>query len=249
MTASSTVAARAADSPTRPEPITFGSSPGTSEISRASASRPPRWLSRRPPLSSERRLRIEFNASMSRPLASAQVFSCCKSCKLVPGGSTSTRLELPPEMRNRMRRSDGSDANRSSNRAPAASVFWSGTGWPATSCSTCAWESSSAGKWPALEMTNACAASDCQRVDRTECHRGCGFADGNDLPRIARWHVGQRFADSPTTVYSGKRLLPDTEQQRVPVIHGTARIRRRGESGRSNGAYSAQGATALSSAA
>ena len=93
--------ARPRRAPNNPEPITSGSSPGTSEMNSASA----RALAEQPrdaaALERERRARSAFSVAMSQPAASPRALSArSSSSDDTVDADASTRLELPPETRN-----------------------------------------------------------------------------------------------------------------------------------------------------
>ena len=138
-----------------PEPMTAGSSPRTSEISRASTSSPVRAVSRRPPLIRDRRLRTALIWWMSRPEASSQRLTRCRVSRSTPATGASTRLEVPPEIRNSTRSPRGMAWTKSSSASPALRLAASGTGCPASRQRTRGSPSRDGTRCPYLVMTRA----------------------------------------------------------------------------------------------
>src|SRR5437762_1934714 len=112
-----------------PEPMTRGSSSGTSEMNSARAGRPRSLPASRPPLMRDNAARRRFNSPMASPSAKARRVSASRSGSVTPASGTSTRLEAPPEMRNSGSTSPGRLSTHASSRPPAASERSSGTGW------------------------------------------------------------------------------------------------------------------------
>ncbi len=92
-----------------PEPITAGSSPGTSEITSVTTLAGCAAAARRPPLIAERCLRTTFIWPMSAPEASRARLSACLSSRLMPGAGRLSRAEAPPEIRHSTRSSAPAD--------------------------------------------------------------------------------------------------------------------------------------------
>src|SRR5437899_2444950 len=115
--------------PMSPEPMTRGSSSGTSEMNSARAGRPRSLPASRPPLMRDSAARRRFNSPMASPSAKARRVSASRSGSVTPASGTSTRLEAPPEMRNSGSTSPGRLSTHASSRPPAASERSSGTGW------------------------------------------------------------------------------------------------------------------------
>src|SRR5437667_66505 len=112
-----------------PEPMTRGSSSGTSEMNSGRAGRPRSRAASRPPLMRDSAARRRFNSPMASPSAKARRVSASRSGSVTPASGTSTRLEAPPEMRNSGSTSPGRLSTHASSRPPAASERSSGTGW------------------------------------------------------------------------------------------------------------------------
>ena len=89
-----------ASRPNNPEPMTSGSSPGTSEMNNASARRSPSSRAMPPPLMRDSPARSPFSVAMSQPQARPLTLSARRSSSETPSRSASTRLELPPDTRN-----------------------------------------------------------------------------------------------------------------------------------------------------
>ena len=125
----STWSAPAGAGPRRPEPITAGSSPGTSEMNSARAARPCKLRGQPPALDARQRgaARIELadGDALRQPRADS---ARCEVAERHARRSTSTRLEAPPEIRNSGSHAGGSSCDPRSRRAPAASERSSGSG-------------------------------------------------------------------------------------------------------------------------
>src|SRR5688572_4239607 len=112
----------------RPEPITAGSSPGTSEIVSASPGRGAASAASPPPFKHDRRLRTALIEAMPSPEPSSQPFTRCNSSSVIPGDGTSTKLEAPPEISQSMRALRGRSWTNSTTARPALRLRASGCG-------------------------------------------------------------------------------------------------------------------------
>ena len=82
-----------------PEPITPGSSLGTSEISHDSTRAGCAAIASRPPLMAERCFRTVFISPMWAPDFSSARLTSCLSASVRPGAGRASRAEAPPEIR------------------------------------------------------------------------------------------------------------------------------------------------------
>ena len=82
-----------------PEPITPGSSLGTSEISHDSTRAGCAAIASRPPLMAERCFRTVFISPMLAPDFSSARLTSCLSASVRPGAGRASRAEAPPEIR------------------------------------------------------------------------------------------------------------------------------------------------------
>src|SRR5262249_45192860 len=85
--------------PMSPEPMTRGSSCGTSDTNNASAARPESRAAKRPPLMRESAARRALSSPIGMPEENESRVSAARSSRVAPSAGTSTRLEAPPEMR------------------------------------------------------------------------------------------------------------------------------------------------------
>ena len=88
-----------------PEPITPGSSLGTSEISHDSTRAGWAAMARRPPLMAERCFRTVFISTMLAPDFSSARLTACLSARVRPGAGSASSAEAPPEIRQSTRSS------------------------------------------------------------------------------------------------------------------------------------------------
>ena len=82
-----------------PEPITPGSSLGTSEISQLSTRAGCAAIARRPPLIADRCFRTVFISTMLAPERSKARLTSCLSARDRPGAGRASSAEAPPEIR------------------------------------------------------------------------------------------------------------------------------------------------------
>jgi glycerate-2-kinase len=113
-----------------PEPMTAGSSRGTSEIISARHGRSPNRLASCPPLSCESRARTALIAPIGSPEPSSQAFARARSSRSMPGARTSARLDAPPEIRNNSSSSAGVASTARSTAVPAVRLAAFGMGCP-----------------------------------------------------------------------------------------------------------------------
>ena len=118
-----------------PEPITAGSSPGTSEIRRLTTRAGWQAAPRRPPLMAERCLRTQLISSMAAPERSSAPVIACLSASSIPGAGRVSSAEPPPEMRQSARSSAPRPSARERMRAAASRPPASGTGCAASTTS------------------------------------------------------------------------------------------------------------------
>ena len=88
-----------------PEPITAGSSPGTSEIRRLTTRAGCAAAAKRPPLIAERCFRTAFIWVMSAPEASSARLTACLSSSVRPSAGSASSADAPPEIRHSTRSS------------------------------------------------------------------------------------------------------------------------------------------------
>ena len=88
-----------------PEPMTPGSSFGTSEISHESTRAGWAAIARRPPLMAERCFRTVFISTMLAPDLSSARLTSCLSFRVRPGAGSASKAEAPPEIRQSRRSS------------------------------------------------------------------------------------------------------------------------------------------------
>src|SRR5262250_1867365 len=103
-----------------PEPMTRGSSCGTSDTNNASAARPESRAARRPPLMRESAARRALSSPIAMPEENESRVSAARSSRVTPSAGTSTRLEAPPEMKKSGDTPGGSSSTQPSKRAPAS---------------------------------------------------------------------------------------------------------------------------------
>ncbi len=118
-----------------PEPMTAGSSPGTSEITRVTSRAGWAAAARRPPLIAERCLRRQFISPIAAPEASSALFTACLSASVRPGAGSESRAEAPPDIRQSTRSSAPAPSASARMRRAAASPAASGTGCEASTTS------------------------------------------------------------------------------------------------------------------
>ena len=118
-----------------PEPITPGSSLGTSEISQDSTRAGCAAIASRPPLIAERCLRTVFISPIWAPDFSSARLTSCLSASVRPGAGRASRAEAPPEIRHSTRSSAERPFTFSRMRPAAARPFSSGTGCAASTIS------------------------------------------------------------------------------------------------------------------
>ena len=95
-----------------PEPITAGSSPGTSEIRRLTRRAGWQAAPSRPPLMAERCLRTALISPMAAPERSSAPVTACLSASAIPGAGRVSSAEPPPEMRQSARSSAPSPSDQ-----------------------------------------------------------------------------------------------------------------------------------------
>ena len=118
-----------------PEPITEGSSPGTSEIIKVRSCAGLAASARRPPLMAERCLRTVFISPMGAPLRRRARLMACLSAREMPSAGSDRSEEAPPDIRQSTRSSAERPCTMCSMRVAAAWPASSGTGWPASTTS------------------------------------------------------------------------------------------------------------------
>src|SRR5271166_3130028 len=82
-----------------PDAITLGSSPGTSEISKATTRAGAAAAANLPPLIADRCLRTQFISEIAAPLFSKALLIPCLSARVMPGAGKDKSAEPPPEIR------------------------------------------------------------------------------------------------------------------------------------------------------
>ena len=120
-----------------PEPMTEGSSPGTSEMTKVTTRAGAAAAASLPPLMAERCLRTQFISVIVAPDLSSARLTCCLSAKVRPGAASASSAEAPPEIRQSTRSSAVSPPTAARMRAAAAAPAASGTGWEASMTSIC----------------------------------------------------------------------------------------------------------------
>ena len=119
-----------------PEPITAGSSPGTSEMAMVATLAGKACRASRPPLMRERCLRTVLISPMWAPERNSARVTACLSAKVMPAAGAIQLAEAPPDISTRTRSSVSAASANSSARSAAASPAASGIGWPASTIST-----------------------------------------------------------------------------------------------------------------
>ena len=109
-----------------PEPITAGSSPGTSLIARVTTRAGAAAAARRPPLIADRCFRTAFISVMLAPQASSARLTACLSASVRPGAGAASRAEAPPDISAMTRSSSVRFWTRSSSRLRAAFAVFVG---------------------------------------------------------------------------------------------------------------------------
>ena len=118
-----------------PEPITAGSSPGTSEIRRLTRRAGWQAVPSRPPLMAERCLRTALISPIAAPERSSAPVTACLSASAIPGAGRVSSAEPPPETRQSARSSAPSPSAMARMRAAASRPPASGTGCAASTTS------------------------------------------------------------------------------------------------------------------
>ncbi|MBV6424656.1 MAG: hypothetical protein NAOJABEB_02469 [Steroidobacteraceae bacterium] len=139
----------------RPEPITAGSSPGTSDRNSASPARPCNCATQPPPFNCESARRAALMVAMSAPSASQPRVCAARSASVTPSRRTSTRLDAPPETSSSGHSPGASERVSAKSCAPAARLRSSGTGCADSTTVTRASSRSAASTCPAFVTTNA----------------------------------------------------------------------------------------------
>ena len=132
------VKARSGGGKSKPEPITLGSSPSTSEINKQEMGRASRYCHNLPPLIRERLRRKVLICVMLEPSASIDWVAACKPSNVQSSANTSTKLDAPPESKNSNGSSAGNCCTYASRRCPARNDDSSGTGCAVSHTSTVA---------------------------------------------------------------------------------------------------------------
>ena len=99
-------------------------------------------------------MRTRFIFSMEKPLPSSHWLTRLRSSSPMPGCSTSTRLEVPPEIRKRRSLSGGSWDRKSISALPASRLPESGSGWPPSIVINLRASSAGRSRCPGLEITS-----------------------------------------------------------------------------------------------
>ena len=113
-----------------PEAIMSSGSPGMSLSTMLNTCAGAQASAKRPPLTSDSRLRMVFISTMSAPQPSSWAVMSCSSAPGIRG--CSNRALPPPESRKSTVSPSPALLASASARAVAAKLFSSGTGWPAS---------------------------------------------------------------------------------------------------------------------
>ena len=119
-----------------PEPITAGSSPGTSEMATATSGAGNACCASRPPLMRERCLRTVLTSTIEAPEARSARVTACLSASERPAAGAIQFAEAPPETRTSTRSCGPADSAKASASIVAARPAASGSGWPASTTRT-----------------------------------------------------------------------------------------------------------------
>jgi hypothetical protein len=112
-----------------------GSSPGTSEISKASIRAGYAAAASCPPFTRLRCLRTVFIAEIGAPLDRSPALTARFSSSVIASAGAISRAEAPPDISASTKSSGPKPCSKASIRAVAASPAASGTGWAASTIS------------------------------------------------------------------------------------------------------------------
>ncbi len=118
-----------------PDPMTDGSSSGTSEIISVTTRAGAAASASRPPLIEDRCLRTQFISPIGAPLRKSARLIACFSSKVMPGAGSASSADAPPDSRHSTRSSGPSPEASSMIRRAASRPAASGTGCAASTTS------------------------------------------------------------------------------------------------------------------